>query len=180
MGDGDDVFNWDPGDNSDAVNGDAGTDRVVFNGANISENIDLSANGSRVRLTRDIASVATDIGTVEQTDVLTRGGNDRVTVHDLAGTGMAKVNADLAGSIPTQGDGQPDQVVAEGTNGVDSMNVAALGGIARVAGPAASVRVLHADFAFDRLDVNTLDGNDTVTSFLPSGIIQLFVDGVPT
>jgi hypothetical protein len=93
---------------------------------------------------------------------------------------MAEVNADLAGSIPTQGDGQSDQVIVEGTNGVDTMNVAALNGIARVAGVAASVRVLHADFAFDRLDVNTLDSDDTVTSFLPSGIIQLFVDGVPT
>jgi hypothetical protein len=124
--------------------------------------------------------VILDAGGIEQLDLLTKGGTDRVTVHDLAGTGVAKVNADLAGSVPTQGDGQADQVIVEGTNNVDKIDVAALGGIARVGGLAASVRVLHADFAFDRLDVNTLDGDDTVTSgFLPKGVIQLFVDGNP-
>ena len=128
---------------------------------------------------RDIASVTLDAGGVEQVDLLTRGGADHVTVHDLTGSGVSKVNADLAGSIPTQGDGESDQVIAEGTNNVDTINVAALAGIARVGGLSASVRVLHADAAFDRLDVNTLDGDDTVTSLLPRGIIQLFVDGNP-
>jgi Ca2+-binding RTX toxin-like protein len=179
LGDGDDVFQWDPGDNSDVVNGDTGTDRVLFNGANIGEIFDLSANGNRLRLQRDIASVTLDAGGIEQVDLLTKAGADRVTVHDLAGTGVAKVNADLAGTVPTQGDGESDQVIAEGTNNVDTINVAALAGIARVGGLAASVRVLHADLAFDRLDVNTLDGEDIVTSSLLRGVIQLFVDGNP-
>src|SRR5262245_34153781 len=39
LGGGNDVFEWDPGDASDVVNGNAGVDRMLFNGANVSENI---------------------------------------------------------------------------------------------------------------------------------------------
>ena len=48
LGDGDDTFIWNPGDGSDIVEGQAGTDTLLFNGANVAENIDISANGSRV------------------------------------------------------------------------------------------------------------------------------------
>jgi Ca2+-binding RTX toxin-like protein len=57
LGDGDDVFVWNPGDTSDVVEGDAGNDTLQFNGANIAENLVVSANGGRVVLTRDIANV---------------------------------------------------------------------------------------------------------------------------
>ena len=50
LGAGDDTFVWNPGDGSDIVEGQAGTDTLQFNGANINENIDISANGGRVRL----------------------------------------------------------------------------------------------------------------------------------
>src|SRR5262249_57544376 len=46
LGAGDDTFIWNPGDGSDTVEGQAGFDTLVFNGANINENIDISANGS--------------------------------------------------------------------------------------------------------------------------------------
>ncbi len=55
LGNGNDTFVWNPGDGSDTVEGQVGTDTLVFNGANINEKIDISANGSRVRLTRDVA-----------------------------------------------------------------------------------------------------------------------------
>ena len=47
LGAGDDVFQWDPGDGSDVVEGQAGNDTMLFNGANVGENIDISANGGR-------------------------------------------------------------------------------------------------------------------------------------
>src|SRR5215217_2829770 len=47
MGAGDDVFVWNPGDGSDTVEGQAGTDRMLFNGANIAEQFEISANGGR-------------------------------------------------------------------------------------------------------------------------------------
>ena len=49
-GAGDDVFIWNPGDGSDIVEGQAGSDTLVFNGANITENIGISANGGHVQL----------------------------------------------------------------------------------------------------------------------------------
>src|SRR5262249_3696176 len=45
MGAGDDTFVWNPGDGNDTVEGQAGTDTMLFNGANIAEKIDISANG---------------------------------------------------------------------------------------------------------------------------------------
>ena len=56
LGAGDDTFIWNPGDGSDTVEGQAGTDTLQFNGANIGENIDISANGGRARLTRNVAN----------------------------------------------------------------------------------------------------------------------------
>jgi hypothetical protein len=57
MGAGDDVFQWNPGDGSDTVEGQDGTDTMLFFGANIAENIDIAANGARVRFARDVANV---------------------------------------------------------------------------------------------------------------------------
>ena len=48
MGAGDDTFVWNPGDGSDTIEGQDGNDTMQFNGANINEKIDLSANGDRV------------------------------------------------------------------------------------------------------------------------------------
>ena len=47
LGTGDDTFVWNPGDGSDVVEGGAGTDTLQFNGSNVGEKIDISANGSR-------------------------------------------------------------------------------------------------------------------------------------
>src|SRR6266508_2006423 len=56
LGAGRDTFVWNPGDGSDIVEGGDGSDTMLFNGANIAETIDISANGQRVRFTRDIAT----------------------------------------------------------------------------------------------------------------------------
>ena len=49
LGAGDDTFIWNPGDGSDVVDGGDGTDTLVFNGANINENISIAANHGRVK-----------------------------------------------------------------------------------------------------------------------------------
>src|SRR5215210_1922349 len=46
LGAGDDTFQWDPGDGSDTVEGQSGADQMAFNGANINENTEVSANGN--------------------------------------------------------------------------------------------------------------------------------------
>ena len=99
MGAGDDVFVWDPGDGSDVVEGEAGADTMRFNGANIAEQVDLSANGNRLRFFRTQANITMDTAGLERVDFNALGGADLVTVNDLTGTDVGNVNVDLASAL---------------------------------------------------------------------------------
>src|SRR5258705_2369886 len=94
----DDTFIWNPGDGSDIVGGQAGTDTLLFNSANVSENIDISANGERARFTRDVANITMDLNDVETIQFKALGGTDHIAVHDLGGTDVKLVAIDLAGA----------------------------------------------------------------------------------
>src|SRR5262249_4995031 len=85
-GAGDDVFQWDPGDGSDTVEGEGGNDQMLFFGANISENIDISANGSRVLFFRNPGNITMDLAGVEDIEFRALGGADNIVVNDLTGT----------------------------------------------------------------------------------------------
>ena len=101
---------------------------MQFNGANVNEKIDLSANGSRLRLTRDVGNVTMDVNGVEQVNVAALGGADTITVNDLSGTDVTGVNLDLAGTPGSgTGDGQADTVIVNGTNGADAVQIAGSG-----------------------------------------------------
>ena len=181
LGAGDDTFVWDPGDGSDTIEGEAGRDTMRFNGAGAAEKIDLSANGNRLRFFRDIATITMDTAGVEQVDFNALGGADTVTVNNLSGTDVDSVNIDLAGTLAGgTGDGVADNVIVEGTNGDDAINVSGESRNLTVSGLAATTRIFNADAAaLDRLDVNTQAGTDTVTTArLVAGSIQLFVNGV--
>src|SRR5262249_27502398 len=142
---GDDTFVWNPGDGSDTVEGRAGTDTLQFNGAIIAETIDISANGSRVRFTRDVGSITMDLNDVEVINFAARGGVDLITVNDLSGTGVTNVNLDLAGTPATGvGDGAADTVVVNGTTGDDVIAVSGSGADAQVFGLAATVTITGA------------------------------------
>ena len=78
---------------------------MLFNGANVDEKIDLSANGSRLRFFRDVANITMDTNSVEQVDFDALGGADHVTVNDLTGTNVDNVNVDLGAA--GAGDGRP-------------------------------------------------------------------------
>src|SRR6266508_3044337 len=81
------------GDDDDTIEGQDGFDRMLFNGSNISENIDVAANGPRVRFFRDIANVTMDLDDVERIDFNARGGADSVVVNgDLSGTDLVEMN----------------------------------------------------------------------------------------
>jgi len=181
MGNGGDTFTWDPGDGSDIVEGQNGADTMLFNGAGGAEQVDLSANGNRLRFFRTQGKITMDTAGVERVDFNALGGADLVTVNDLSGTDVGSVNIDLAGAIGgTNGDGAGDQVVVNGTGGDDTIHVDGETGAARVSGLAATVNVLHPEVANDRLDVNTLAGTDTVDAGgLAAGVIELVVNGVP-
>src|SRR5438309_3552065 len=94
---------------NDILLGKGDVDTLQFNGSNASENIDLSANGSRLRLFRNVGNVTMDTNGVEQVNVTARGGADTLTVNDLSGTDVTNVNIDLAGTPGAgSGDGQAD------------------------------------------------------------------------
>ena len=135
MGDGNDTFVWNPGDGSDIVEGQGGFDTMAFNGANIDEKFDLSANGSRLRFTRDVGTITMDVAGVEQVNLTTLGGADTVTVNDLTGTDVSQINIDLAG-VPGsgKGDGAADTVVVNGTAAADKILIAGKDGVVKVGG----------------------------------------------
>src|SRR4029453_7885870 len=118
MGAGDDVFVWDPGDGNDVVEGQDGNDTMRFNGSAIGEIFDISANGNRVRFTRNIANIVMDIDDVEQIEIDAFGGADVTTLNDVTGTDLTRVAVNLAlpGGL---GDGAIDTVVVPGTSGDD-------------------------------------------------------------
>jgi hypothetical protein len=117
---------------------------------------------------------------VELVDFNALGGTDLVTVNDLSGTDVRNVNVDLAGTLGgATGDGQPDRVVVNATDNDDTIRVFGDATEVTAKGLAPLVGILHPEVANDRLEINTLAGNDTVdSSGLAAGAIQLFVDGV--
>ena len=161
LGSGNDRFTWNPGDDDDVVEGDSGSDELDFNGANAAELIGVAPNGSRVRFTRNIANVVTDLGGVERIAYAALGGADVVTVEETAGTDLDVVDVDLAGFGGT-GDAAIDTVVANGTDGADSFSVGESDGLVAVTGRGALTRVTGAESQDDVL-VRALGGADEIT-----------------
>ena len=166
MGAGDDTFTWAPGDDNDVLEGQDGTDRMRFLGANVAEAVDVSANGGRVRFFRNVANVVMDLNDVETVDFEALGGADNIVVGDLSGTDVTTVRSDLGA-----GDGAADRVAVTGTNGDDVVLVT---GAASVLGLSAQVDVTGSEGGNDALTVNALAGDDIIeASALQPGAVQL-------
>jgi Ca2+-binding RTX toxin-like protein len=177
LGSGDDTFVWDPGDGSDTVEGGSGFDTHIFNGSGGNEIFAATPDGHRVRFTRNLGGIVMDLDDIEALDVNALGGTDSVTINDLAGTGLADVNVDLANSAGSDfSDGDADTVRVEGTAGIDSIAATVNGGAVDVTGLAASVRIAHADPALDGLTIDSLAGADDVSvAAAVNGLIQVTV-----
>ena len=180
LGAGNDTFQWDPGDGSDTVEGQDGTDTLLFNGANIAEKINISANGSRTLLTRDVGNVVMDLNDIEHIQLNMLGGRDTVTVNDLSGTDVNQVAIDLSNPAGSgTGDGAADTVITNGTANDDKINVVTSGSSIVVKGLAAQVTVSSgAEPLNDTLVVNGGAGNDTIdASKLHAGQVNLTLNG---
>jgi len=158
--DGLDTFTFNPGDSSDTIDGGAGTDHLVFNGANIAENIALFAVGTHFRVTRDVANITTDTVSVEQLDLATLSGADTVTVSDLSGTNLkvARINFFGQGNV---GDGQVDILKINGTDFDDDLRVNSTATGVEVKGLGAAIQLNNFE-ATDQLQVNGQLGLDNV------------------
>jgi len=178
LGLGNDAFNWDPGDNNDLVEGEFGQDVLNFNGAAVNETFELTANGSRLRATRDVGTVVLNVAGLEQVNVNPLAGTDIVKVHNLAGTAVQEVDLNLAGTLGgATGDAQIDSVSLDGTGLSDALNVSTAGGVLTATGFPTPVRIGAVD-PTDSVTINSLGGNDKVTATtLPAGIVHLIADG---
>src|SRR5262249_14363983 len=146
---------------------------LLLNGAAGAENVDLSANGNRLRFFRNVANVTMDTAGVEQVIFNALGGTDNVTVNDLTDTDVTNVSIDLGGGgVP---DNQLDTGNVKGTDSNDKLPVAGSAASVNVTGLAATIDILHPD-ATDELNFDTGAGKDTVDpSGLAGGVIQLSV-----
>jgi Ca2+-binding RTX toxin-like protein len=166
LGTGRDTFVWDPGDGSDTVEGQGGTDVLVFNGAGANENFDFSANGPRLRFFRDVGNITMDTDDVEKVKLDALGGADNAVVNDLTGTDVTLASIDLEGVLGGGlGDGQPDAITVNGTAGADLIDVTASGGAIEVDGLAADVLIRRAEAGSDRLAIDGRGGSDLVRVF---------------
>ena len=168
-GAGNDLFIWNPGDGSDVVEGGTGKDTLQFNGNGANESMDISANGGRVTLFRDVGNVKMDINGVENINVAALGGADAITVHDLHGTDVDKVNVDL-GAPGGGSDHQADTVNIDASPG-DKISVTEKNGVITVSGLGADVTISNFDPTDDRIVINGLGSTDVVkTSGLGSDV----------
>src|SRR6185503_2060131 len=102
--------------------GQSGTDTLAFNGSNAGEQIEVSANGSRARLTRNIAGITMDFDGIEGVAIRALGSSDAITVDDLDGTAVKTVDVDLGG-FDGNGDGAADTETVNGTDRRDVVDV---------------------------------------------------------
>ena len=178
LGSGDDRFTWDPGDGSDAVDGGAGNDTLGFDGANVPEHMELSADSSHVHLFRDVGNVTMDLSTIETAEINASGAADTITVEDLTGTGLRTAAVDLGATPGGPGDGQPDTVIVNGTDHADHVHLSSTPGNVLVSGLATQTHITGAEPTNDTLDVNTLAGNDTIDGGAAvSGVASVAIDG---
>ena len=183
LGRGDDTFQWDPGEGSDSIEGENGSDRMLFNGAQGpgAETVTMTANGGRLIFFRQPGNVTMSTDDVEIVDFNALGGPDSVTINDLSATDVTQINLDLAATLGGNApDGALDSVVVNGTDGVDDIDVASNGSGVDVTGLAAAVSIEHADRSdadpSDSLVVNTLAGADNVDAAGVAGALDVLVN----
>jgi Ca2+-binding RTX toxin-like protein len=95
LGSGTDSFTWDPGDGSDVIDGGTGTDTLIFNGANVNEQMSLSPNGERSLFHRVQGNINMDMIRVERLDLRALGGADTVTINDMSGMDFRQAEVGL-------------------------------------------------------------------------------------
>ena len=172
---GNDRMTWDPGDGSDLVEGGTGADLLLFNGSNGAENIDLSANGGRLRFFRDAGNITMDVNGTEAVQFNALGGADNITVHNLRSTDVREVDLNLAGSTGL-GDKSNDNVIVEGRLARDVIVASGnASGVSVIGAEAVNIRSAEAS---DKLTIKGLAGDDVIAApTLDANAIAFVVDG---
>jgi hypothetical protein len=141
------------------VSGGGGTDTLHLYGTVGADTMDASNASGLLRT--DINGAAVEADDFEALRLEPLGGEDTLRVHDLAGTDVGQVVADLGLSLGGPPDGQGDSLSVEAGGGPDTVAVSGGASGVAVSGLAAGSSVLAAD-PLDRLAVNGVGGADTI------------------
>jgi Ca2+-binding RTX toxin-like protein len=155
LGDDSDQFTWSPGDGDDHVDGDSGTDTLIFNGSDrapsdgfATEFVRFEGAGSRTTIIRQLFPSAPlppernvlSVSGFEQVKTLTAGGPNSVGFDgSLSGSDISVVRVDLGPPTdPTRDRGVTNTASFTGTAGPDRIRIGgspAAGGIVAGLGP---------------------------------------------
>jgi Ca2+-binding RTX toxin-like protein len=161
LGAGNDSFRWDPGDGSDVIEGRAGSDSLVFNGANVDENFFLDANGQRAVLVRNVGNIRMDMDGVESLDLTMLGGFDNFSIGDnMANTAMKRADVDMS-AAGGDSDDKTDSVNLAGTGNADHITVGATGSRIDVAGVPVATSITGSKIP-DQLQIAAEGPDDTI------------------
>jgi Ca2+-binding RTX toxin-like protein len=140
LGDDSDQFTWNPGDGNDHVDGNAGTDTLIFNGSDRAasdpfetEDLSFASDGSRTMIKR---SVTRQLPLPSETDLMSLSGFELVK-SELAGgpnsvtfdasmprSDIGVIRVDLGPPIdPTQNRGHDSAAGFTGTEGADGIRI---------------------------------------------------------
>lgn len=173
--DGNDTLIWTANQGSDKFEGGNDLDVVQVRGSSSGENYGVTNNAGRVSVFRSVGNFTLDINNVETLNLATLGGADLADIGDLAGTDLTTVNLDLG--INGAGDLAADSVVVAGTAAADVIQAFSTAGVVQVSGLVAQINITHSEGANDRLTVNGLGGNDTLSGGVLLGLMLLTLDG---
>jgi hypothetical protein len=158
-----------------AVSGGGGADILHLYGTVAADTMDVSNAGGLLHADLDGAAMEADDFEALRLEPL--AGEDTLLVHDLAGTDVGQVVADLGGSRGGLPDGQGDSLSVDAGGGSDTVAVSGGAGGVAVSGLAAGSSVLAAD-PLDRLAVNGFAGADTIdASGLAANAVSLTLSG---
>jgi Ca2+-binding RTX toxin-like protein len=169
LGPDDDRFEWATGDGDDVVLGSGGLDSVSFEGAAGPEDAGLSNIGAittfeHVLHTNGVHSEIM-LKDVEAVRYSALGASDFIGVQDMSTSSVKAITFDLAGTPGgTTGDGGNDMIFVQGTQGTDAISVSGTAAAVHIGGLPASIDLTRVEFPNEQLDIETLNGNDTVNT----------------
>jgi Ca2+-binding RTX toxin-like protein len=117
-----------------------------------------------------------DFNDVEQLDINALGRADTITINDLTGTDLSQIVLNLA-NTNGGGDGAIDTVVVNVTSRDDVISVLSANNTISVFGLTSMVMIVNAESNNDRLTINALASDDTVSASRLLAVVSLTIDG---
>ena len=178
LGGGRDTFIWNPGDDNDTIQGQAGSDTLGFRGADVAETFHLSPDGTHARLTRDVATVLLDLDAIERVDLMTLGGADTIRIDEMSTTAVGRATVNLSGQAGG-GDAQVDTVTASLVVDGPQAGVAAVEGRIELQGLLPALVITGAETQ-DLLDVTARGGPQADVADIMGVELTLTQSGIST